>query len=165
MFTNGSRTVPFDVNPGDQTIVLRNDVAATYQAGTTAGTLVFTVEVGGFTEQASTVIAADPVRIDKATAVRTGSGIELTLSGFDNSRSIGDLSFTFYGADGQPLAGMPIKANAASDFGNWWNTSTTGGIFQLRAVFPVTGDASKITGVKASVVNTVGTASTDKLSF
>ena len=165
MFLSGSRTLAFDINPGDQVISLRGANSTAFQAGTTAGTLVFTVEAGGFTDQVSTVVAADVVHVDKATAVRTASGVELTISGFDNTRSIGDLSFTFYSADGQPLAGMPIKVNAGSDFATWWAASTVGGVFQLRAVFPIAGDASKIAAVQAAAGNSAGSAATDKLSF
>ncbi len=165
MFLSGSRTLAFDINPGDQVIKLRGESSTAFQAGTTAGTLVFTIEAGGFTDQVSTVIAADVVHVDKAAAVRTASGVELTISGFDNTRSVGDLSFTFYSPDGQPLAGMPIKVNAGSDFGTWWSASTVGGVFQLRAVFPIAGDASKVTAVQASAGNSAGSATTDKLSF
>lgn len=165
MFLSGSRTLSFDINPGDQVIKLRGESSTAFQAGTTAGTLVFTVEAGGFTDQVSTVVSADVVHVDKAAVVRTSSGVELTISGFDNTRSISDLSFTFYSPDGQPLAGMPVKVNAGSDFATWWAASTVGGVFQLRAVFPIAGDASKVTAVQAAAANSAGSATTAKLSF
>ncbi|MBC7925383.1 MAG: choice-of-anchor D domain-containing protein [Bryobacteraceae bacterium] len=164
MFTSGSRTVAFDIAPGDEVIRFRGETSAIFQAGTTAGTIVFVVEAGGWTEQQSVVVSPEPVRLTASSAVRSASGIDLMLTGFDNSRSLDDLSFTFY-SNGQPLAGMPVRIAAGADFGRWWTTSTLGGVFQVKAAFPISGDASKVTGVDVKVTNSVGTTATERLPF
>jgi len=164
MFTAGSRTLTFDVSPGDEVVKLRGDTSAVFQAGTTAGTIVFVVEAGGFTEQASVAVAPEPVKLDKTAAVRTAAGIDVTLAGFDNTRSLSEVAFTFYSA-GQPMASMPIRSTVGPDFVPWWASSTLGGIFQLRAAFPVTGDGSKISGVEVTMTSSAGKTTTERIAF
>lgn len=164
-FVNGSRTVAFDVVPGDTVVKLRGENSIVFQSGTTAGTVVFVVEAGGFTEQASVTIAPEAVRIDRATATRSASAIEVQVSGFDNTRSVNDLSFTFYSSTGQPLSSGPVRVASAANFASWWSGSTLGGIFQLKAVFPVTGDISKLGGVEVQMTSSGGTSSTQRLGF
>ncbi len=164
MFTSGSRTVVFNISPGDQDVKLRSENSITFQSGTTAGTIVFTVEAGGFTEQGFVVVSPEPVKLDQATAVRSASSVDLTLAGFDNTRSLREIGFTFF-SNGQPMANMPVRAQVASDFDKWWATSTLGGIFQLKAAFPVTGDASKITGVEMTLTSSAGTTTTERIAF
>ena len=163
-FVNGSRSVAFDISPGDEVIKLRGENAITFSTGTTAGTIVFVVEAGGFNEQAVVGIPAEQVRLDKATGARAGSSLEVTLAGFDNTRSLSELSFTFY-SNGQPMAGMPVKISATADFGRWWSASTLGGIFQLKAAFPVTGDISKITGVDMQMTSSSGPSAVQRITF
>lgn len=165
MFVSGSRTLAFDVAAGDTIVKLRGEDSLVFQTGTTAGTLVIIAEVGGFTEQASVTVAPEAVRLEKAAAVRNGSSFDVQLTGFDNTRTLGDMSFTFYSNTGQPLPGMPIRVPVNTDFDRWWNTSTLGGIFQVKAAFPVTGDASKITGVEVQLTNASGTTSSQRIAF
>jgi hypothetical protein len=164
-FVSGSRTVAFDVAPGDTTVKLRGQDSIVFQAGTTAGTIVFVVEAGGFTEQASVTVAPEPVRIDKATALRNASSINIQVTGFDNTRSLDEMSFTFVDKSGQPLPNMPIKVPVAENFGPWWTSSNLGGIFQVTLSFPVSGDTSKLGGVQVQLTNSGGPASTNRLTF
>jgi hypothetical protein len=164
MFTAGSRTIPFNVSPGDDMVKLRGDTSAVFQSGTTAGTIVFVVEAGGYTDQGFVIVEPEAVRVDKSTATRNSGGVDVTLAGFDNTRTLKEIAFTFY-SNGQPLAGMPIRSAVLTDFSQWWTSSTLGGIFQLRAAFPITGDASKVTGVEMTLTNSTGETRTERLSF
>ncbi|MEJ7608233.1 MAG: hypothetical protein WKF37_18685 [Bryobacteraceae bacterium] len=58
---SSSRIAPVTVLAGNSSATVLNDADAAFQTGTTAGTMVFTVELGGFTEQTSIAIA--PVSI------------------------------------------------------------------------------------------------------
>ena len=161
--TGSSRSVEFQVVEGQMSAGAEDGF--TFQAGTTAGTIVFTAEAGGFTEQAVVVVAPEAVRIDKSAAARTSAGVDVQFSGFDNTRTISDVSFTFYTKSGQPLPGMPVKLPAGSAFERWWQESKLGGVFLFRASFPITGNASEITGVAAAVVNASGRTEIQRMSF
>jgi hypothetical protein len=66
-FTRGAaRTATFEVVEG--TVIALQDY--TFQTGTTAGTIVFTAEVGGWTATASVEIAQERVLVEKARAVK-----------------------------------------------------------------------------------------------
>jgi hypothetical protein len=80
----------------------------------------------------------------------------ITVTGYDNTYSAGNLNFTFYNTTG--TAYPAISYNAASLFqSNFFSTSnTTGGAFVLQATFPVTGDITQIGSVAVSITNSVG---------
>lgn len=164
-FLNGSRVYDFQITENDVAVSFGGQPALTFQAGTTTGTIVFTVEAGGFTDQAVVGIGAAPVQIEKASAVRRTGALDVQITGFDNTRTVSDMSFTFYSAAGQPLAGMPVRVPVARDFERWWQDSKLGGIFSFRASFPVAGDSSQIGSVEVEIVNSSGTSRTQRLIF
>ena len=99
-------------------------------------------ELGEATDQQSVTIAGGPPGIITAQGVRSAGAVEIDITGFDNTRTLGTLSFTFYDAAGTAIAPGTLRTNAASDFASYFAGSDLGGVFLLRAVFPVTGDAS-----------------------
>jgi hypothetical protein len=165
-FATGGRTVEFDIIEKEQRVWFGthgpNEIV--FQAGTTAGTLTLTVESGGYTDETSLVVEPEPVRIDNTSVSRDGAMLAVQVAGFDNTRTVSDLHFTFYDAKGNALGG-PIKAEAAGAFARWWESSDLGGVFSLKAIFPVAGDASKVSSVEVQATNAAGTAKTGRLSF
>jgi hypothetical protein len=159
VFASGSRSATFAIAPGDV------QAALPFQTGTTAGVLTFTVQVGGASDRQSVTIAALPPVITMAQAVRSPGAVEIQVSGFDNTRTLGALSFTFYDAAGNPLAPGPIRADALADFTRYFAASNLGGVFLLRAVFPVTGDATLVTSCDATLANSAGSAKTQRTYF
>ena len=162
-FASGGRSVDIRVQEGQS--MAGSEAGYWFQAGTTAGTIVFKVEVGGYTETLTVAVAPEPVRIDKASAVRTPTGIDVQFSGFDNTRSVSDVSLTFLSKSGQPLSGMPVKLPVTREFGNWWQASNLGGTFLFRASFPVSGDASQIAAVEVAIANASGKTDLQRMSF
>ena len=158
-FASGGRRTTFTIAPGDLQAVLP------FQTGTTAGVLTFTVQVGGSIDQQSVTIAAVPPSISATQAMRSASAVEIRITGFDNTRSLGALSFTFYDAAGNALAPGPIRTDAAADFARYFAGSDLGGVFLLRAVFPVTGDAALVASCEATLANSAGSAKTQRTSF
>ena len=158
-FAAGGRSVTFPIAQGDTQAVLP------FQTGTTAGVLSFTAQVGGWIDQQSVTIAAVPPGVSAIQAVRTAAGLEIRITGFDNTRSLGSLTFTFYDAAGNPIAPGAIRADAAKDFASYFASSGLGGIFQLRAVFPVNGNASGVASCEATLSNSAGTATTQRTFF
>ena len=99
----GQREVSYPVEPGD----VGRDV--TIQTGTTAGRIRLRLEEAGrlMGESAPIEIPAAPVRLSSVTATRQNGGIEISISGFDNTHAASEASFTFYSGSGQPLGAGP----------------------------------------------------------
>lgn len=164
-FVSGGRTASFSVVEGASSVTFDKGGSSglVFQTGTTAGTLEIVVELGGYSERVAISIAAEPIRVDRVTVSRGSSSLDVQISAFDNTRTAGELTFTFFGPGGQALA--PVRVNAAADFARWWENSTLGGTFAMRASFPVTGDVSLIRAVEIELRNASGTVKTDRLSF
>jgi len=158
-FAAGGRSVAFPIAQGDTQAVLP------FQTGTTAGVLSFTAQVGGWIDQQSVTIGAVPPGVSTIQAMRTAAGLEIRITGFDNTRSIGSLAFTFYDATGNPIAPGAIRADATKDFASYFASSGLGGIFQLRAVFPVDGNAAGVASCEATLSNSAGTVTTQRTFF
>jgi hypothetical protein len=158
-FASGGRSATFPIAPGDVQAVLL------FQTGTTAGVLTFTVQMGGASDQQTVTIAAVAPGISTAQGVRSAGAVEIRIAGFDNTRSLGALSFTFYDAGGNPIAPGAIRADATADFAKYFAGSDLGGVFLLDAVFPVTGDASQVASCQATLTNSAGSSTTQRTAF
>ncbi len=156
------RSLPFTIAPGDTQVHFGDLAAVAFQTGTTAGTISFAVELGGSTDRKSVPIAAEPIWISSTASARNPGTIELGVSGFDNTRTAGAIVYTFYDTSGAPLP--PIVVDNTAEFASFFAASE-GGTFQLHAVFPVTGDASKIAAFQVEMKNAAGTASTGRVKL
>jgi hypothetical protein len=85
--------------------------------------------------------------------------------GFDNTRTAGPLTFTFFDLAGNAVAPGAIRADATASFASYFQSSGLGGVFLLRAVFPVTGDPSQVGAFQAQIGNSAGTAPTARIVF
>ncbi len=157
------RSLPFTIATGETQVRFGELAAVTLQTGSTAGTIVVSVELGGVTDRKLIVIPPEPVTITASQATRTASSLEVRVSGLDNTRTAGAIVYTFFDAAGLPLA--TIATDNSADFKTFFAASDAGGAFALRAVFPVTGDASKITAFEAELKNAAGSASTGRVKF
>jgi hypothetical protein len=158
-FAAGGRSVTFPIAPGDLQAVLP------FQTGTSAGVITCTVQIGDSSGQQSVTIAAAPPGIGTAQAVRSIGTLAVNITGFDNTRSLGALSFTFYDATGNPIAPGAILIDATADFAQYFAGSSLGGVFLLRADFPVTGNATMVASCEATLANNAGTTKTQRTSF
>jgi len=164
-FASGGSVISFPVAVGDAQANFSSGLSAPFQTGTTAGALVFTVQLGGSTDQQTIVIPPAVVGVTVAQAVRQTGSIEVQVVGFDNTRSAAALTFTFFDAAGNALSPGPIETDASAAFTNYFQSSATGGAFLLTAVFPVTGDASKVVAFETQIANSAGTAVSAKTGF
>jgi hypothetical protein len=158
VFASGSRSATFAVSPGD------TQAAVLFQTGTTAGVISFAVQLGGVTDRQAVTIPAGPVGITTAQGLRSTGSLEVRVTGFDNTRTLSQLSFTFYDTAGNALA-PAIITDATRDFAQYFQTSDAGGAFLLRAVFPVTGAASAIASFEVGLTNSAATAKTARTVF
>jgi hypothetical protein len=162
--SGGARIQSFQVAEGDTTVAFGSDKQILFQTGTTAGTIVFTVDLGSHSEQASVRIAPAAIAFDSVTADRTPGQITVSISGFDNSRTAGSLAFKFYNKAGGAI--LPeLSADVVKDFQRYFAASpAAGGAFLLRASFPVTGDASAIGSVDVRMANGVDVTHLDRVA-
>jgi hypothetical protein len=160
-FASGGRTAAFTVSPGDA----GDQFTVPFQTGTTAGALIFTVQLGGVTAQQTITILPTTVGITLVQGVRSTAGIQVQVTGFDNTHSAGPLTFTFFDAAGNAIAPGAISTNATASFSSYFQNSGMGGVFLLTAVFPVTGNPSQIGAFQVQIANSAGTAQTARTTF
>jgi len=164
-FASGGRVISFTVATGDAQVRFASGLTALFQTGTTAGALVFAVQLGGSTDQQTIAISPAAVGVTAAQALRQTGLIEVQVTGFDNTRSAAALAFTFFDAAGNALAPGAIRTDASAAFANYFQSSAAGGAFLLTAVFPVTGDATQVVAFEAQIANSAGTADTATTGF
>jgi hypothetical protein len=167
-FASGGLTATFTFGAGDTQASFGVQTSAGFQTGTTAGTLVFTAQVGGASMGTSVpqavTIAPAVAGLTTAGATRSAASITVRLDGFDNTRTAAALRFSFFDTAGAVLAG-PLPADAGPAFQTYFGGSDTGGSFVLEAVFPVTGDPARIASFTASLDNQAGTTTTARTTF
>jgi hypothetical protein len=159
VFASGSRTTTFAVSPGD------TQAAIPFQTGTTAGTVTFSVQLGAAADSQSVTISPAAAGIAAVQGVRSSGSIEVRVTGFDNTRSLGPLAFTFYDPAGAAIAPGAIRTDSTNDFAAFFQTSDAGGTFLLRAVFPVAGNVSGIASFDVALTNSAGTSKTSLTLF
>jgi hypothetical protein len=138
-----------------------------FQTGTTAGTITFTLTLpDGTTETQSLTIPPEQVQLDTATAVSQPGQIVLSLSGFDNTHAASQMMFTFFDANGNAIQPGAMTVDVSKVFGQYFASDQgAGGVFALRAVFPVNGTESEVAGVQATLSNPIGTVTTQTMKF
>jgi hypothetical protein len=156
----GSRTLPFTFSPGDT-----QPLSAVFQTGTTAGTLVFTVSLGGVSSRQTITIPLAPVTIAGVQSVRSATGIELRVTGFDNTRAAGAITYTFFDSAGNMIAPGTIPVDSTAEFARFFQSSDAGGNFLLRAAFPVTGDATRIASFETTFTSPAGTTTSARTAI
>jgi hypothetical protein len=163
-FATAGQSATFTVSPGDTQGHFGTQLTAPFQTGTTSGTLSITVQLGGTTDQQSVAILPAVVGVTAAQGARSAGAIEVDLTGFDNTRSASALAFTFFDGAGKVVGPGAIQADGGASFASYFR-SAAGGTFMLKAVFPVTGDATQIKAFEAVVTNSAGSATTARISF
>ena len=116
-------------------------------------------------DQLSVAIPNSPTGVTGTQGQRASSSVQVDVSGFDNTRTMGALSFTFYDSSGNVLPSGSIQTNAAGDFSKYFAGSDLGGAFVLHAVFTVTGDTSRIASCDVTLTNSAGTTKAPRISF
>ena len=138
-FASGGRTASFAIAPGD------TQVGIPFQTGTTAGTLTLTAQLGSSSDQLALTIPATPARVTAVQTSRAPSAVNLAVTGFDNTRTLGALSFVFYDAGGDALTPDGIHTDATADFTKYFLGSDAGGSSCFTPFFrlPVTSPDSR----------------------
>ena len=151
---NSSRGVAVQVMPGDSVGLVLGKPDVAFQTGTTAGVAVFRLNLGTQERQVQVTIPPEAPMIDTVKLQPGQGSVEVTLTGFDNHRSAGNVVFTFTDQAGQEFPAVSAEAGPA--FVQHFRESEMGGMFRLTARFPVTGDASKLARVAVKLANGIG---------
>ena len=169
LFSNGKTAVSFTIAAGQLNAVFPS-ASLSLGTGTVAGTITLTLtfQAGGqdvtpkpTPTRVITIPAQAPV-ITKVTASHTGSGIEVDITGFSNTRDMTNATFTFQAAAGTTLTNSQVTVTADQLFATWYSdpTSTTyGSLFTFAQPFTLSGNMSGIAGVSVTLTNPQGTSS------
>lgn len=166
--SSGGRALSVVTRRDDDSIWLTNNVKdPVFQAGTTAGEILFTLQIGGHKVTYTMPIAPAPVTIDTALAGRRSQDLDVTITGFDNTRTVSQAAFTFFDTSGRPIGPGAILADVRRDFERFFSAASkeTGGVFTMRASFPVQGNVAQIAGVEIELTNSSGSSRTQRLTF
>jgi hypothetical protein len=167
-FLSGStRTLPFSVKAKDTQASINGGASASFQTGTTTGTITFSVSGTPLSGDATTTLAIPPapITIETATASNQRLGeLDVDIVGFDNTYSAGSMSFTFLDTAGNQI-GSPIAADFSSSFKSFYSGATTGSTFLMRVSFPVQGDQKQVAKVQVTLANSAGQSQTGNLTF
>jgi hypothetical protein len=175
-FADGTRSAAFSVAEGASAGQFGTDSSIQFATGTTAGSLLFTVELGSNTAQTSLTVPAAAIGIDAAVAVRnvsclpadlycTAVNVELEVNGWDNSRTASQILFRFFDPSGNAIAPGDISVDGTQAFQQYFQTSSLGGVFGLHARFPINGDANRVTAAEVSLTNSAGSSKTARIQF
>ena len=161
-----SRTLSLDLAKGSQNATYNGQSALTFQTGTTAGTITFTLNFVNTPPLSQTfTITPALIHISSGQATLQSPNLIVTLDGFDNTYTAGQLSFTFFDTKGNQINATPMPVDASSDFHQYFFTNDlAGGSFAMQASFPVKGDPTQVGSVAVTMTNSAGQTST-KLTF
>lgn len=166
---NGARTIPFSVSAGATTALLSGQKSATFQTGTTEGTITFTIATAaamtGTPAAPKFDIAGTPVMIDTTSASKEREGfLDITIAGADNTYSAGAMSFSFFDTNGNAIGGA-VSSDFTSTFKTYYGGAKAGSAFLALVSFPVVGSVAGIGSVKVTLTNATGVANTGSLTF
>lgn len=159
------RTLSLVIEEGSDKATFQGQSEFTFQTGTTAGTILFTLELDGKIIQQSVTISPSTIQLNSARAVRQSPSLQVLLTGFDNTYTASQLSFTFYDSAGNTIKPGLMNVDATQNFRDYFAQTQVGGMFSLLANFPVTGSASEVASVDVSIRNANGTTRTNRLQF
>jgi hypothetical protein len=166
-------SLPFNVNSGDSDAHFNGSPYATFQTGTTAGAILVTVSMGQTIETACIDLPSGPISLgpnyptdpenSPVTAKLSASSILLKIAAFDNTHATcadntRSASFSFYDTS-HNLLGSSSQDLSALFNGYFCPSSGTpadGGVFELTATFPVSGDVSRIASMDIILSNLQG---------
>jgi hypothetical protein len=175
-FADGTRTAAFTVAEGASIGQFAAGPSVAFGTGTTAGTLNFALTLGSSATQASIAIPPALIGIDAAVAARnvacdpglvycTTTNVQLQVNGWDNTRTVSKIVFSFFNSSGNAISPGNITVSAGQAFQQYFDGSDMAGVFGLSAFFPVTGDADDVVTALVQLTNSVGTVESTQITF
>jgi predicted outer membrane repeat protein len=164
-FSTGGRTVNFTVPAGSTTIP-----AVALQTGTVAGTITVTLALttggvdvtpAGVSPITLVISPAAPVITSVKFTNDTTGLITAVINGFSNTRDMTQATFVFTGSDAQSLGSAQVQIPVSSLFSPWYSSAASdqyGSEFTYTQNFQLSKPDSNITGVSATLANSIGTS-------
>jgi hypothetical protein len=154
------------LNSGATSATYNSQTQITFQTGTTAGTILFTLTFPNsqpITQQIT--ISPATVQIGQMTAVWQDPFLVVTMTGYDNTYTTGSMTFNFYDTSGRAIVtNMPVSAT--TNFQQYFSGATAGGAFSIQLSFPVTaGSTASVGSVSATMSNSAGASSLAQANF
>ena len=164
--STGTVTAAFSSVSGQTAASFEGKSSVQFQTGTTAGTLHIHASWEYSADDVTIALAPSPVVIESLAATKSGSSLNLTLTGYDNTRSVGPLSFSFYNSQGGFIGNTVTVDDSKAFYKFFFQTdSAAGGMFQMTAQFPVTGGTGQIAAVRVGLMNSAGDAQSSITQF
>jgi hypothetical protein len=164
-FSTGGRTATLTIKAGTTTSTSTIGV----QTGTVAGTITITTQLLAAGQDITPVpaptktivIAPSAPSITSVTAVVNSTGFTVTIDGFDPTRAVTQVVFTFAAAAGSNLQASTATVSATSLYTSWYQSAASipfGSQFSFTIPFTVTGNVQSLTSVTVTLVNPTGTS-------
>ena len=161
---SASRSISFNVAAGLSEAKFSGEREAVLQTGSKAGWITLRIILGSHQLTHRIRIAPAPVKLVPPKALKSANLAEVVVQGIDNMRATSRVSFRFLRTGGVIAGAFEIDVEKA--FRDYYTANPAmGGVFQLRAQFPVSGDASQLESVEVSITNAQGVATTGLLRF
>jgi hypothetical protein len=106
---------------------------------------------------------AAPISISSSGVTSRANQLDVVISGFDNTYSVGAMSFAFFDRNGVSITSL--SADFTANFHAFFQNQAAGSSFLMRLTFGVTGDVSKVGAVEVALNNSAGTVRTPRLNF
>jgi hypothetical protein len=164
-FSTGGRTLNFTVSAGSTTIP-----AVALQTGTVAGTITVTLALttggvdvtpAGVSPITLVIAPAAPVITSVKFTNSTAGLITVVINGFSNTRDMTQATFVFTGSGAQSLGSAQVQIPVTSLFSPWYSSAPSnqyGSEFTYTQNFQLSKPDSNITGVSATLANSIGTS-------
>lgn len=156
---NSSRSLPFTVPAGGKKAQFGGGTSevAHFQTGTASGKIRLVATLGQWEHSAQINIRSDAPKLLAGNLSRATGTLTVVVSGFDNTRSASTAVFRFFDANSQIIGSTSgIEVTVGDVFGAFFRGATTGGLFSMRAAFPIQGDISVIDRVEVMLRNKLG---------
>lgn len=163
--SGGTRSLTLQAKAGDEALTLNGDPNILFQTGTTAGRIRFTLTHEATTRVADFDIAPAAPVLEAVAVARTLNTLTVQLKGFDNTRSMNAVAFTWFHKDGSTIGGTPLVSVVESLMANYFRTYQSGSGWVAQFSFPVGGSPENVTGLQIEAFNSAGSTKTQRVSF
>jgi hypothetical protein len=165
-FSSGGRTVTFIIPAGSNLATFEAPSLA-LQTGTVAGliTINVTFQASG-TNITPTPVPSQQVRIPSSApvitalrATRSGTQIQVFVTGYSTTREMTQAVFRFNPASGANLQTGDVTVPVSAIFTTWYSSADAtpfGGQFTFTQPFNIQGDPAAVTSVTVTMTNSVG---------
>ncbi|MDZ7639207.1 MAG: choice-of-anchor D domain-containing protein [Bryobacterales bacterium] len=158
-----SRSIAFTVPAGTTKAQFAgaSSELALFQTGTASGKIRLVATLAQWEHSVQLNIRSDAPKLASGNLQRASGTLTVSVSGFDNTRSASLAVFRFFDADGRAIGtASGVEATVGDIFGAFYRSSTTGGLFAMRAAFPIQGDVNAIARVDIQLRNKLGVSQT-----